>query len=392
MITDLASYDVDPVRGFLPAQDPLTQLPAPFAEWDRLAAELPALILTGRVRRRLEQLQTPDLAYLEDSGQLERAMLVISALGMAYVWGMEPPARRIPAAIAVPWQRLADKLGRPPIMTHASIVLNNWRRLDPQQPIMADNLASVQHFLGGMDEQWFFTVTAALEAAGAPALLPLVRAKQAVTVANSGTIIDDGTIIDELKRVASIFQQVLLVLRRMYEKCDPYIFYLRIRPFLTGWDKSGIVYEGVSETPLKLNGGSAAQSSLIQAFDAGLGIEHLHPETRPFLTLMRDYMPPRHRRFVEDLAAGPSVYDYVSTQQQETPALANAFNACIDALDNIRKAHMEIVVRYILHQSPQGEKGALGTGGTSFVPLLKEARKETIQKKLKQYFPRSVGS
>ena len=98
MITDLASYDVDPVRGFLPAQDPLTQLPAPFAEWDRLAAELPALILTGRVRRRLEQLQTPDLAYLEDSAQLERAMLVISALGMAYVWGMEPPARRIPAA------------------------------------------------------------------------------------------------------------------------------------------------------------------------------------------------------------------------------------------------------------------------------------------------------
>jgi indoleamine 2,3-dioxygenase len=168
----------------------------------------------------------------------------------------------------------------------------------------------------------------------------------------------------------------------MYEKCDPHIFYLRIRPFLAGWERTGIVYEGVSETPLKLNGGSAAQSSLIQAFDAGLGIEHLHPETRPFLTLMRDYMPPLHRRFVEELAAGASLYDYVQRHQQETPALAQAFNACIDALDNIRKAHMQIAVRYILHQSPEGEKGGLGTGGTSFVPFLSRARKETIQRKV----------
>lgn len=380
MITTLTSYNIDPVRGFLPAQDPLTHLPAPFAEWDRLAGELPALLLTGRVRETLERLPTPDLACLEDSRQLERAMLIISAFGMAYVWGMEPPAKRLPAALALPWHAIADKLGRPPIISHASIVLNNWRRLEPTEPITPENLACVQHFLGGMDEQWFFTVTAALEAAGAPALLPLVRIKEALTMSNSGA--EPAPIISNLQRIVPIFEHVLAVLQRMYEKCDPHIFYLRIRPFLTGWETEGIVYEGVSETPLKLNGGSAAQSSLIQAFDAGLGIEHLHPETRPFLTLMRDYMPPPHRRFVEELGAGASLYDYVLQHQQQSPALAQTYNACIKGLDNIRKAHIEIAVRYILHQSPAGEKG-LGTGGTSFVPFLSRARKETVERRVR---------
>jgi len=375
-LLDLRSYDVDPVRGFLPAQDPLTCLPAPFAEWDRLAAELPALLLTGRVRSVLEGLKTPDLAYLQDHGQLERAMLVISALGMGYIWGMEPPVTRIPAAIALPWYHIAQKLGRPPIMTHASIVLNNWRRLDPKQPITPDNLACTQHFLGGMDEQWFFTVTAALEAVGAPALLPLIEAKQAMTTGNNTRI------IEFLKQFPQIFRQVLSTFMRIYEKCAPFIFFLRIRPFLTGWESDGLVFEGISEMPIKLNGGSAAQSTLIQAFDAGLGIRHLHPQTRPFLTLMRDYMPPAHRRFVEALERGPLLYDYVQANQHTQPALREAFNESITALDEIRKAHMEIAVRYIIQQSGDEQKDGLGTGGTSFVPFLSEARKETSQRKV----------
>ncbi|MDJ0752896.1 MAG: DUF1864 family protein [Ardenticatenaceae bacterium] len=373
---NLSTYNIDPNRGFVPAEDPLIRLPEPFAEWDRLSAELPYLLLTGQVRSRLKDLQAPDLNLLQSPAELERAMLIISALGMAYVWGGPTPITRLPAPIAVPWFAISEKVGRPPIIAHASAVLNNWRRVDPNGPISADNLACTQHFLGGMDEQWFFTSTTALEVIGAAALKPLVEVKKAIEAKSHSFI------VEQLTFIAGVFEKVIAALERVYERCDPHIFYVRVRPFLAGWDKDGLIFEGVSDEPFKLHGGSAAQSSLIQAFDAGLGIEHLHPETRPFLNLMRRYMPPAHRRFVEDLAKGPSLFAYAKQHQNDQPAVRDRFNHCIDLLDQFRQKHMEIAVRYILHQSKEGEKGGLGTGGTSFVPFLSEARKETRTKKI----------
>lgn len=301
-------------------------------------------------------------------------MQIISALSMAYIWTEEPVADRLPAALAVPWAAIADRLGRPPMITHASVVLFNWRRLDPSDGIHADNLACTQHFMGGMDEQWFFTATTALEATGAPALQPLVQAKAAATGG------DVERVTKLLTQVRQTFAEVNVALLRIYEKCEPFIFYNCIRPFLTGWDQTGILFEGVSETPLKLHGGSAAQSSLIQAYDAALGIEHLHAETQPFLTLMRDYMPPKHRKFVEDQAEGLSLYDFVQANKAASPELAAVFNQCIDERDEFRRAHMEVAVKYVLQQGKDGEDG-LGTGGTSFVPFLSEARKETKAKR-----------
>lgn len=372
---NLTDYDVDPIRGFLPSEDPLTELPPEFAEWDRLGRELPYLILTRRVRSTLANMVTPDLSRLTTNGELERAMLIVSALGMAYIWAEQPSIDRIPAALAVPWAAIAERLGRPPIVTHASVVLNNWRRLDPNDGITGDNLACTQHFLGGMDEQWFFTATAELESVGAAALLPLVEAKDAVIL---GSV---SQVAASLEQVRDVFNRVNSALLRIYERCDPHIFYYRIRPFLAGWDQDGLIFEGVSETPLKLNGASAAQSSLIQAYDAALGIEHLHPETQPFLTLMRDFMPPKHRQFVEVLSTGQSIYSFVKVQKADSPQLADIFNQCIDELDEFRKAHMEVAVRYVLNAAKEGEDG-LGTGGTSFVPFLSEARKETKAKKM----------
>jgi len=225
---NLADYDVDPARGFLPSEDPLTELPPAFAEWDRLARELPYLVLTSRVRSTLANFTTPDLSILTTTGELERAMQIICALGMSYIWTEEPVADRLPAALAVPWAAIAERLGRPPMITHSSVVLNNWRRLDPDDTINAENLACIQHFMGGMDEQWFFTATVALEAIGAPALLPLVQAKAA---AANGNVERVTALLDKIQQV---FADVNVALLRIYEKCEPFIFYNRIRAFLTG--------------------------------------------------------------------------------------------------------------------------------------------------------------
>lgn len=373
---NLADYDVTPDRGFLPTEDPLRQLPPEFAEWDQLSADLPYLVLTSRVRSTLATFKTPDLDLLKSTGELERAMLIISALSMAYIWVEPPEIEMLPEQLAKPWVAIAKKLGRPPMITHSSVVLNNWRRLDLNDGIHADNLACTQHFMGGMDEQWFFTATTALEAIGAPALQLLVEAKAAAEAEDH----DVARVTELLQAISQVFKAVNVALMRIWEKCDPHIFYNRIRIFVTGWDQTGLLYEGVSDTPLKMHGGSAAQSSLLQAYDAALGIEHLHPETQPFLSLMREYMPPKHRRFVEDLAKGTTIFDFVRVHKENSAELADSFNQCIDQLDEFRRAHMEIAVVYVLKQGKNGEDG-LGTGGTSFVPFLSEARKETKAKR-----------
>ncbi|CAN0593715.1 unnamed protein product, partial [Ectocarpus sp. 12 AP-2014] len=68
--------------------------------------------------------------------------------------------------IAVPLAALAEAEGMPPLLTHTSLVLHNWHRLDPAGPLRTENLACNCHFLGGLDETWFYISTVEIEAKG----------------------------------------------------------------------------------------------------------------------------------------------------------------------------------------------------------------------------------
>lgn len=368
----LSDYGVNPATGFLPEQDPLKRLPATFAPWERVAGQLPALLMVGKLRSALQQLPILDVRHLEDARQMHRAMLLLTILGNSYVWGERTAALRMPKGVAVPLWQVAESLGLPPIVAHAHMVLHNWQRLDASQPVALDNLATVQPFLGGMDEQWFFTVTVAIEAEGGTAVEALVAAQAA---AEAGAV---DVVVEKLDGLEPALLRMLALLNRMGEKCDPYVFYHRLRPFIAGWPAPGVIYEGVSERPQQFSGGSAAQSPLIQAIDAGLGVRHEKPQTKEFLSDMRQYMLPGHRRFIEALERGASLRAFVAGQKQTYPAAVERYNACLKVLDTFRQKHIELSVRYILHQAKDEDvQEAKGTGGTTFVPLLAEARKET---------------
>jgi hypothetical protein len=49
-------FGIHPERGFLPAPDPLELLPEDFSPWDKVARELPKLLITGKVRGHLMEL------------------------------------------------------------------------------------------------------------------------------------------------------------------------------------------------------------------------------------------------------------------------------------------------------------------------------------------------
>jgi indoleamine 2,3-dioxygenase len=379
VIASTASLLLTPDRGFLPAEDPSRALPPAFSAWDQIGAELPKLLAAGRVRAALERLPRADVAALPTPPDLERAMLLLSFFGHAYVWGESPPARSIPASLAVPWAEAARRLGRPPVLSYASYALHNWRRLDAAGPIRLGNLALLQNFLGGVDEEWFILVHVEIEARAAPALAGIVEAQQAAAD-------DDASGLERaLGRIAAALDAVNATMARMPEHCDPYVYYNRVRPYIHGWNHhpalpDGLLYEGVAAfggAPQKFRGETGAQSTIVPSLDAALGIGHKPDILREYLEEMRRYVPPAHRAFVESIERGPSVRARIVRGGE--PALRDAYNACIVGLERFRAKHFEYAARYI-HQQSQHDPAnptQVGTGGTPFMPYLGKHLSET---------------
>ena len=385
----LAQFDLSPDRGFLPATDPLAQLPdEPIL--NQIGAELPKF-LTARQFRSFVNDHREVMGPVADDWGLDVfrcAMRTLSFVGHAFVWeDPDHPASLIPASLALPGCAGAQQLGRPPGLSYASYALHNWRRLDPQKPIELGNVVLLQNFLGGLDEEWFVLIHIDIEAKAGPGLVGLVQAHNAAR-ANKP---DD--VLQGLHALAAAQEAMRETLLRMPERCDPYIYYSRVRPYIHGWKNSpslpqGVVYEGVADyaqRPQQFRGETGSQSSIVPALDAGLGIPHADDPLTQYLVEMRDYMPPRHRTFLAALEARtdeqhrPLLYGYARDRKATHPDLWKAFCTCVDLLAQFRDIHIGYAERYIFqqHQSHASNPTAVGTGGTPFMPYLSKHLEET---------------
>jgi indoleamine 2,3-dioxygenase len=382
----LPDYEVDGDRGFLPAPDPLDRLPNDFSSWDEVGRALPKLLMTGKVRRFIQDMPLLDATGLRDDRERRRAMVILSFLGHAYVWGEPETASSIPACLALPWHQLARMLGRPPVLSYASYALDNWRRLDLQRPLELGNIVLLQNFLGGQDEEWFVLIHVAIEAKAGPALAAVLTMQRAV-VDHQPEIVTQ-----ELATIAQTLRSMHDILLRMPERCDPYVYFRRVRPYIHGWANhpslpAGVIYDGVEDyggIGQSFRGETGAQSSIIPALDATLGIGHAEDLLYRYLKEMRDYMPPKHRAFIEMVEAGPSVRDYVLRHRDLHPPLRDAYNAAVDGIELFRSTHLEYARNYIVKQSQGGKRNPtdVGTGGTPFAPYLKKHRAETRAHKI----------
>ncbi|MBI4528578.1 MAG: indoleamine 2,3-dioxygenase [Deltaproteobacteria bacterium] len=376
----LVGGQIDPERGFLPSSDPIQRVPGEFAVWEETARDLPKLLAAGGARSVLDRLPVvhPDADF--DDGQNRRAMLLLSYFGHAYVWGGPDAIGRVPPGVAIPWYEVSQRLGRPPVLSYASYALDNWRRLDPSDPIELGNIVLLQNFLGGMDEEWFILVHVAIEAKAGRALAAMVAAQDDVARDRPGEVTRRLGIMSES------LQAMYEILLRMPERCDPHIYYRRVRPYIHGWKDhpalpEGVLYEGVDAyggRPQKFRGETGAQSSIVPSLDAALGISHKDDPLRPYLIEMRDYMPPEHRRFIQAMETGPAIRQYVLAHKDNGP-LREAYNQCVDLLQLFRSTHLEYARTYIQKQSQRSQQNPVevGTGGTPFIAYLKKHRDET---------------
>lgn len=220
---------------------------------------------------------------------------------------------------------------------------------------------------------------------------------------------DSATVIDTLKYCRQSIDDIGRLLERMDERCRPQVFYHEIRPYLAGSMNmeaaglpSGVFYDegdGKGEWR-RYRGGSNGQSSLLQFFDAILGVKH--DRSAGFSTEMRKYMPGAHSRFLYDIEAIANIRDYVNSHQNNLVLLA-AYNGAVASLSGFRDKHIQLVTRYIILPSRMAKSNQaservdlatsstklacgkasvqelVGTGGTKLMPFLKTSRDETLE-------------
>ena len=85
-----------------------------------------------------------------------------------------------PASIVVPWYRIAfQHWGRPPVLSYASMRLQQPCRINPHQPIELGTLYSFRISSAGLMRKWFVLIHIDIEAKAGPGLQGLIDAQNA---------------------------------------------------------------------------------------------------------------------------------------------------------------------------------------------------------------------
>lgn len=359
--------------GFLPNKIS-TLLSNEFDDVEHIAKNLPKILANNQIKDEVLNLETEkDISNLSID-ELERAMLLYSYIGHGYIWGGTSIEKVIPKNISKTWYKISQKLDRPPILSYASYALNNWKLQDVNKPFDLENIRILQNFLGGMDEDWFIMIHIAIEH----------EAKEILN--NLKTYyLDKNEDQSYLENALVSIKKINQIMNRMPEKCDPFIYYNRVRPYIFGWKNNpatpnGVIYEGVEEyggTPQLFRGETGAQSSIVPALDALLGVTHSNDPLKEYLDEMRLYMPKEHRNLLNDLDQWSENNRSNSITEDSSVVLSDEI---IKEVHAFRNKHLEYARIYIHEQSlsNQNNSNVVGTGGTPFMKYLDKHLQETV--------------
>ena len=392
----LSNLDLDKnnVSGFISSDEPLRYLVKKNEDeqiLENLACSIPKLLLTNKIRKQIDSLPDNFFSHnLEKYSEQELRLLNVqfSFLAHAYVWGDLVPSKILCAAIAKPWSKISEMLGRPAILSYASYCLDNWHKINQDEGVNLDNVALNYNFLGGIDEDWFVTIHVCIEHAANTAI------KSAFNIASKfeKNECNDQFLVDELTSIKKSMLEVNHIFRKMPEKCDPYIYYHRVRPYIFGWKNNpalpdGLIYESCfDEKPQLYRGETGAQSSIVPTLDALLNVEHERDELREYLDEMKSYMPPSHRELIKYVEDHSKLKKSVSDSED----LQALYDECCQEISIFRSQHLRYAADYIHNQSTKntlfgsGGSKVRGTGGTPFMKYLRKHRDETDSSKHKK--------
>ena len=390
MKSNLSFYEDDSF-GFLPDSMPqkVTFLKNKVTELiNEISISIPKLLLTKKIRPVIDSLHKNDLSvsgFFSDLNEEDIKVLnrQFSFISHAYIYGDRTPFDVLPSVLSEPWVNLSNYLGRPPVLSYSSYCLDNWFKIDDKELISLENVALINNFLGGIDEDWFVTIHVCIEDAASSGL----NSAMVISKMFKNNNVEKALVIEELKKIKKSLFKVNEIFKRMPEKCDPYIYYHRVRPYIFGSKNNpdlpnGLVYENCYNDKAQFfRGETGAQSSMIPSFDALFNVKHERDELRNYLDEMRSYMPPSHLKFIAFIELHSKLSELVSSSAQ----MKALTNDCLEEIRIFRTQHLQFAADYIhkqsIKQNPFGSGGSTerGTGGTPFMKYLKKHRDETVK-------------
>jgi indoleamine 2,3-dioxygenase len=195
---------------------------------------------------------------------------------------------------------------------------------------------------------------------------------QGVQAARQAALTGDAAAVEQgLEAISASLSAMLTTFDRMPEGCNSDVYYFRVRPYIFGFND--VIYEGVDAfggQPQSFRGQTGAQSSIIPALVAGLGLKHEQSALTQHLDVMKAYMPKPHREFIAEMGTA-GIRDFILRTESKT--LAEAYNTCLRQVLAFRRLHLHYATTYIA----QKVKNPLGTGGTVFMDWLDRLATET---------------
>ena len=172
-------------HGLAPARPPLLEMPPSHRAWDQIAADLPHLFRTLKLRQLADEL--PVLRATQETlsdDYLLRASALMSMLAHSYVRVRVDPPEGLPASIEHPWQDVSRRLGRrAPVLSYIDLIIYNWKFRDPTRldPMRVENLDLLIPTVGSKEEDVLYLTQVEIVAQSAPIVGAIVRAQEAVT-------------------------------------------------------------------------------------------------------------------------------------------------------------------------------------------------------------------
>ncbi|KAI9094984.1 hypothetical protein DFS34DRAFT_664719 [Phlyctochytrium arcticum] len=374
-------------NGFLPIQDPLEVLPEQFGKLESLLRRMPltvpetgkpGLLATGDFGAAVQaELPTYDVSNITDSRLLTALFRDYTFAASAYL--LEPcdimnrkkgeyglGRDRLPASLAVPLVKVAEKLNAKPFMEYAqSYSLYNYKRVDKKAGLGYENLALIRQFSGMESEHGFILVHVAMVANTGNQVKYTTGALEAIAQGSRENFNNNLSCLNDT------MQKINAEMETMWYRSAP-TDYPKFRTFIMGTKNqpmfpNGVIYEGVAEQPTHYRGESGANDSIVPSLDNILQVTRKMPDN-PLTEILKDfrsYRPENHNMWLTWLDSKANELDVRGYALKDSNS-AVIYLRLLDQLREFRARHWNFTKTYILKNT----RHPTATGGSPIVTWL----------------------
>ena len=378
-------FEVNHLNGFLPKKSPLAVLPERYSELQVLIDEMPIkkangqdglLAIEGAIEDAVKKLKNyKDVVKNEDDIFINQALFRAYAfLTSAYLLAPShfsfqktkkygKAHRILPSQLSEPFVLVSEKLDVYPFIDyHYAYSLGNYVKIDSSKGYEWENLAMAGKFSGMDDERGFIMLHVDINQHSPQlvgSILDFIKSKD-----NSGVNQSLNNCLSSMKSINER-RQIMWQASRWKHYNDFRVFIMGIK----GNDEifgNGVIYEGISEEPVKYRGQTGAQDNIIPTADIFTGVIDYYPsnDLTKYLLDLRSYRPKCIQNFLSDLKDEMKenrLFNSIKKSENE-----EGLCLLIQILDEIyyfRNGHWQFVQKYIMANT----KYAKATGGTPII-------------------------